>query len=389
MNDLLRNFMFDHQGQMFALLKEMVCINSGSHNKTGVDAVGRVVADVLTACGLSVCMVEERQVGNHLVVRTPHASADGRQVLLVGHMDTVFAADSDFTDYREDDLRAYGPGVADMKGGLVAGIFALKALAAAGMLARIPLVFVFNSDEEIGSRWSKAVIQPEAEKSACAFVLEAGGTNGEVVTARKGNLSARLIVDGRAGHAAFAGTDKASAILEMAHKTLAIEALNEPSKAISANVGTVSGGIGPNTVAARAEARLDFRFSQPEDGVRLQERLARIAAETFVAGTTTTLQIISGRPPMPVCDANQCLYARVAKVARRLGMTVGPEFRAGVSDANFIAQTGTPVIDGLGPIGGRDHSPEEYMIKSSLPQRALLLASVLAEVAGNGGPWAK
>jgi len=388
MNDLLRNFMIDHRRQMFALLKKMVCINSGSHNKAGVDAVGRVVADVLTECGLAVHVIEEQHVGNQLIVRTKRPSTDKAQVLLVGHMDTVFAEDSDFTDYEEDDFRAYGPGVADMKGGLVTGIFALKALAAIGILEQLPLAFVFNSDEEIGSRWSQTLIRPEAEKSACAFVLEAGGTNGEVVTARKGNLSARLIVDGRAGHAAFAGADKASAILEMAHKTLAIEALNDPEKEISANVGTVTGGIGPNTVAARAEARLDFRFSHPEDGAGLQDRLARIAADSVVAGTVTTLEIISGRPPMPACDANRCLYARVEKVARRLSMTLGPEFRAGVSDANFIAQTGTPVIDGLGPIGGRDHSPEEYMLKSSLPQRALLLASVLVDMAGNGG-WQK
>ncbi len=145
-------------------------------------------------------------------------------------MDTVFAADTDFTAYREDDTQAYGPGVIDMKGGLVAGIFALKALSAVDLLKRIPLVFVFNSDEEVGSRRSLALIRKEARKSACAFVLEAGGLNGEVVTARKGNLSATLIVNGRAGHAAFAGADKASAILEMAYKTLAIEALNDPDR---------------------------------------------------------------------------------------------------------------------------------------------------------------
>jgi glutamate carboxypeptidase len=366
---------------MFSLLKKMVRINSGSHNKTGVDAVGRVIADALAGCGLTLTVIEEQNVGNQLVARmaTP-ADANG-QVLLVGHMDTVYAADMDFTTYTEDETRAYGPGVIDMKGGLVAGIFAVLALAAVDILNKIPLAFVFNSDEEIGSRWSKALIRSEAEKSRCAFVLEAGGPNGEIVTGRKGNLSARLTVNGRAGHAAFAGADKSSAILEMAHKTVAIEALNEPDKGISANVGTVVGGLGPNTVAAHAEARLDLRFSRPEDGERLKVRLAQIVADTVVAGTTATLEIVSGRPPMPTNDANQSLYARVAKTAGRLGMSVGAEFRAGVSDANFIAQSGTPVIDGMGPLGGRDHSPDEYLIKSSLPERAFLLACVLAGVA--------
>ncbi len=369
---------------MFALLKEMVCINSGSHNKIGVDAVGRVVTDALAGCGLAVTVVEEEAFGNHLVVRTPCPSTDTGGVLLAGHMDTVFPADTDFTDYWEDDTRAYGPGVIDMKGGLVAGIFALKALSAIDVLNRVPLVFVLNSDEEVGSTRSLALIRSEASKSACAFVLEAGGLNGEVVTARKGNLSARLTVKGRAGHAAFAGADKASAILEMAHKTLAIEALNDPDRGISANVGTVTAGIGPNTVAEHAEARLDFRFKRPEDGDELKHRLVRISADTRVAGTAATLEIISGRPPMPAGDANQRLYTRAEKIAGRLGIALSPECRPGVSDANAIAQAGIPVLDGMGPIGGRDHSPDEYMLKSSLPQRTLLLACVLADFAANG-----
>jgi glutamate carboxypeptidase len=379
MDDLLRTYLTTHQRQMFALLKKMVGINSGSHNKNGVDAVGRVVTDALAGCGLTVDVIEEERVGNQLVVRSICPPTDTGQVLLVGHMDTVFAADTDFTAYREDDTQAYGPGVIDMKGGLVAGIFALKALSAVDLLKRIPLVFVFNSDEEIGSGRSKALIRNEAGKSACAFVLEAGGLNGEVVTARKGNLSARLTVNGRAGHAAFAGADKASAILEMAHKTLAIEALNDPAKGVSANVGTVTGGIGPNSVADHAEARLDFRFNRPEDGDTLKDHLTRIAADTLIAGTAATLEIIAGRPPMPASDHNRRLYTRVEKIAGRLGIAVSPECRPGVSDANQIAQAGTPVIDGMGPIGARDHSPDEYMLKSSLPQRTLLLACILAD----------
>jgi len=379
MDDLLRNYLFSRQERMFTLLKEMVCINSGSRNKIGVDAVGRVVAEALADCDLALTVIAEPHVGDQLIARTPPAPGGDGQVLLVGHMDTVFGVDSDFKHYREDDSRAYGPGVNDMKGGLVAGIFAVKALAAVGLLKKIPLVFIFNSDEEIGSRWSQALIRPEAKQSACAFVLEAGGANGEVVTGRKGNLSARLTVNGRSGHAAIAGADKASAIVEMAHKTLAIEALNQPENGILANVGTVTGGIGPNTVAAHAEARLDFRFNHPEDGNQLKSRLARITAESVVAGTTATLEFVSGRPPMPASDVNQRLFSRVATVAGRLGMAIAAESRAGVSDANIIAQSGTPVIDGMGPVGGRDHSPDEYMVKSSLPERALLLACVLAD----------
>jgi glutamate carboxypeptidase len=230
------------------------------------------------------------------------------------------------------------------------------------------------------------LIRQEAEKSACAFVLEGGGLNGEVVTGRKGNLSARLTVAGRAGHAAFAGPDKTSAIVELAHKILAIEALNDFSAGILANVGTVSGGIGPNTVAERAEVLLDFRFVQPEDEERLKTKLSQICAQMMVPGATAELEIVSGRPPMPINEANQALYDRVHRIAGRLGIAIRPEFRSGVSDANFIAQAGTPVLDGLGPIGARDHSPEEYMLKESLPQRTLLLAAILADFCGGEKP---
>jgi len=386
MDEWLRTYLKEHRSEMFDLLRQLVCINSGSYNKPGVDAVGRVIVEALADCNLNLEIIETQPVGNLLVFRTPFPPDETGRVLLVGHMDTVFPVDTDFRDYREDADRAYGPGVVDMKGGLVAGIFALKALSEAGLLKRLPLSFVLNSDEEIGSKRSKALIRREAEKSACAFVLEGGGLKGEVVTGRKGNLSARLTVAGRAGHAAFAGSDKTSAIVEMAHKVLAIEALNDFSAGILANVGTVSGGIGPNTVAERAEALLDFRFVQPEDEDRLKTRLSQICAQIMVPGAAAELEIVSGRPPMPVSQANQVLYERVHRIAGRLGISIRPEFRSGVSDANFIARAGTPVLDGLGPIGGGDHSSKEYMLKESLPQRTLLLAAILADFCGGEIP---
>ena len=227
MHGNLHAYLDNHRQQMFSALEKLVRINSGSRNKPGVDAVGRVIADALADCQLALETIESEKFGNTLIFRTPAAQGETRQVLLTGHMDTVFPPDTDFTEYREDGTRAYGPGVIDMKGGLVTGIFAIKTLAATGVLQQLPLAFVCTGDEEIGSPWSKATTQKEAQKSDCAFVLEVGGLNGEVVTGRKGNLSARLCVSGRAAHAAVAGPGKTSAIVEMAHKILAIEALND------------------------------------------------------------------------------------------------------------------------------------------------------------------
>ena len=183
MDEWLRTYLKEHRADMFDLLRQLVCINSGSYNKSGVDAVGRVIADALADCDLTLDIIETKPFGNPLVFRTPCPSTETGQVLLVGHMDTVFQADTDFRDYREDANRAYGPGVVDMKGGLVAGIFALKALSEAGLLKRLPLSFVLNGDEEIGSKWSRALIRREAKKVPALLSWKAAGSTEKSLSA--------------------------------------------------------------------------------------------------------------------------------------------------------------------------------------------------------------
>lgn len=366
---------------MFAFLRTLVEIQSGSCNKAGVDAVGQQIAHFLETCRVTCRTVAQDRTGNHLVVRSGHQRPKSR-ILLAGHMDTVFPEDTLFKHCRDNGDRVCGPGVIDMKGGLVAGIFALKALDAADLLPQIPICFIFNSDEEIGSPTSRDLIRREARDSCCALVLECGGPAGEIVTGRKGNLSFKVTVRGRAGHAAFAGPDKASAVLALARHTIALESLNCPEKGITVNVGRVGGGIGANTVAEQAEAWVDVRYKHPGDARRLESKIREILAAAVVPGTAADVEIRSERPPMPVCEAGRRLFQTVRQTARHLGMDVREEFRYGVSDANLIAAEGVPVVDGLGPVGGRDHSPEEYMLKSSLPARTLLLACTLATLGG-------
>jgi glutamate carboxypeptidase len=364
----------EHTAAMFKLLEEMVLLQSSSHNKAGVDRVAALIATAFQPGSVSCETVKQALYGNHLLVRTGPADKRNRQVLLVGHMDTVFPEDTDFNWYKEDTANSYGPGVADMKGGLVAGIFALKALAAGGLLENIPVTFIFNSDEEIGSGSSRELIRQEARNSAFAFVLEGGGLNGEIVTGRKGNLSITLTVKGQAGHAAFAGPDKGSAILELARKTIAFESLNEPEKGLSANVGIVEGGIGSNTVAETAVAKVDFRFPTEEAYRFLKKKIGDIALCCSVPNTESSYKILSTRPPMPVCDENKKLFGIISDTAAKVGIKVVDEYRPGVSDANLIAAEKVPVVDGLGPAGAEDHSRNEYIIKKTLPQRSILIA---------------
>jgi glutamate carboxypeptidase len=324
-------------------------------------------------------VIEQEKYGNHLVVRSRCHGQFDTQILLVGHMDTVFPKDTGFNWYKEEASLCYGPGVIDMKGGLAAGIFALKALDAENLLTRIPITFIFNSDEEIGSPSSKALVQQEAKKSVFAFVLETAGRNGEIVTGRKGNLSLELTINGRAGHAAFAGKDKASAIVELAHKIIEFESLNDPENGISVNVGRIEGGIGPNTVPEHASARIDFRFLNSSDKAYLEKKMAEITRKRIIQNTRSHFVVLSGRPPMPVSEKNKKLFNAVKETASSIGLTVDEEFRSGVSDANLIAGENTPVIDGLGPIGAMDHSEDEYMLKESLLHRSALLANAIVE----------
>ncbi|MCP4023247.1 MAG: M20 family metallopeptidase, partial [Desulfobacteraceae bacterium] len=237
------SFLKANEKRMFTLLEEMVLIQSGSWNKKGVDKVNELICSHLTPHQFSFEVHEQKEFGNHLVVRSPSFSPDVPQILLTGHMDTVFPVDTDFNFYKENQNRCFGPGVADMKGGLVVGIYALLALQDTGLLSQMPVTFIFNSDEEIGSRTSRKLILSEAKKSCAGFVFESGGLDNSVVSGRKGNISATLTIEGEDGHAAFAVKNKASAILELAQKTIEIENLNDPDAGISSNVGKIKGGI--------------------------------------------------------------------------------------------------------------------------------------------------
>ncbi|MFW6314269.1 MAG: M20 family metallopeptidase [Desulfohalobiaceae bacterium] len=368
----IQAYLEPRQKQMLDLLRELVLIQSSSRNKPGLDRMAEQLAQAMPQ-SLQAEILPQSEYGNMLLVRSKKAAVGQKQLLLLGHTDTVFPEDTDFNYFHEDEDQAYGPGVIDMKGGLVCGIFALLALQELGLLSEIPVAMLCNSDEEIGSPASWELISQEAERSFAGFVLECGGLEGEIVTGRKGRKGYLLQVQGQAGHAAQADKTKPSAILELAHKIIALEELNQPP-AITLNVGRIQGGIGPNTVAKQAQAFIDLRFLQEKDGQSLEQRMQEILANPHIPGTSCHLSYQTGRPPMPQSRLNQELFRLVHSRAEMLGQKVRPELRNGVSDANILASKGVPVLDGLGPMGDMDHSEDEYLLKSSLVPRACLLA---------------
>ncbi len=359
----------------FRLLEELILQESHTLDKEGVDKVGAIITKSLSLEDLELDVVPVSERGNHLVFRSKGCRKGVKPILLAGHMDTVFPKGSSFNFYREDESKAYGPGIIDMKGGLVTAIFALKALGIAGLLAHIPLTFICNSDEEMGSLFSRDLIATEAKKSLCGLVFECGGLDGEIVTGRKGKVGYRIEVEGRAGHAAFtSGKPKASAVLELAHKTIQLEALNDADRQIVVNVGHVEGGSGANVVAEHANADIDTRFLTRSDSDDTLRRIQDIVTRATIAETKGHMEIISQRPPMEQSLGNRRLFSIFKKEANSLPLPLKEELRSGVSDANSIAACDIPVLDGLGPIGDLDHSDKEYMVKDSLKTRCQLTA---------------
>lgn len=378
MHPRLAAYLRNHEEDQFRFLRELVLTQSYSRNKAGVDQVGQLIARELADLPMSCARFDQIELGDNLLFRSPACKNGTRQILLTGHMDTVFPPESGIDWYREEGEKIFGPGVIDMKGGIAVAVFGLKALHHCGLLEKIPITLICNSDEEIGSPTSTDLVSREAENSLFGMVFECGGLNGEVVTGRKGKTGYMLDITGRSGHAAFAAREKASAILELAHKVVAIEQLNDPERQLVVNVGTVMGGIGPNTVPEFASAQIDIRYLNGDDGNYCDTELQHIAAKSCVPGTSSVLTVSSARKPMEQSEGNTRLFSLIDHEAKLLGLSLLPELRSGVSDANTIAATGTPVIDGLGPIGACDHSSDEYMIKKSLPERTLLAASAIA-----------
>ncbi len=365
-----------YEAPMLDLLREMVEINSYTYNKKGVDRVGEIVSDFMTnELSFKRKVFPEDKLGNNLLFSRYH-SQESKPVMFCGHMDTVFPPELGFNEFKVDNRFIYGPGVIDMKGGLVVGMFALVLLKELGLLDSFNCQFLFNSDEEIGSPSSRNLITQTAKECRCAFVLECGGLNGEVVTGRKGKFTAQIEAHGKSGHAAFI-RNKKSAILELAHKTIKLEELNDFDNGVTVNVGVFNGGMGPNSVAENATIKVDARFKTFQQERYLKENLKTITLHSYVDGVVSTYQLFAERPPMEQTRQNKELYSLIKNEAIKLDIPVQEEFRFGVSDANLIAEAGIPVVDGMGPCGDKDHSTDEYMIKETFKQRSVLLAATL------------
>jgi glutamate carboxypeptidase len=371
-----------------AQLERLCNIDCGSYSPAGVNEVATWSAEFLAGLGAG---VERRSdpLGNYgdtVVATFEGAPGAGPRLLLLGHMDTVFP-DGTVAErpFRVDDGIARGAGVTDMKGGLLTGFHALAALRdlGGGSFAGLPferIVYIANPDEEIGSPSSTPHIREIAAESDACFALECARANGDFVSARKGIADLRIAIHGRAAHAGVEPEKGRSAILAGAHLVTAIHALNGRWPDVTANVGVFNAGTRPNVVPDLAELQADVRGMTRTSLDAAIAAIRDLAATPAVPDVTVEIETMASWQPMEKLERSGRLADHVVALAERLGFATRDTATGGAGDANTTSGMGIPTIDGLGPVGGRDHSPDEYLEVASIVPRTTLLAALLLEV---------
>ena len=351
-------------------------MESPTDDKAAVDRCGAELATRLRGLGGKVKSLQASTAGDHLRAEFGHGD---RQVLLLGHFDTVWPVGqlSRMPLTREGD-RLRGPGVLDMKAGVAIGMLATRALFAVAPPQHTRVVMMWTSDEETGSRTSRALLETEARQSEAVLVLEPSLPGGVLKTSRKGCGQYEIVVHGEAAHAGVDPGKGVSAIRELARQILAVETLQDLTRGISVNVGIISGGARPNVVAPEARAIVDVRAPSQADADRVDTAIRALTPQ--IAGARLAVSGGFDRPPMERTAGVARLYALARQVASELGQTIEEGATGGGSDGNFCAALGVPTLDGLGAVGDGAHALSEHVQVSTLTTRTALVAGLLSRL---------
>ncbi|MCY4728293.1 M20/M25/M40 family metallo-hydrolase [Nocardioides sp. STR2] len=382
--ELLHRRVEERYPSYVAELAALVAIDSGSGDRAGVEAVGDRVATLLSGLGMTVsrplCVAAGAADGVPAVVGRWRGTGRLR-VLLVGHLDTVFAAGTAAArPYAERDGRATGPGVSDDKGGLLAGVFALDALRHLGWDDFAAVTFVGVPDEEVGSPGSRELLARLAAEHDVALCLECAREDGSVVIGRKGVVDVVLEVRGRSAHAGVEPERGVNAAVVAAGLAVDLAALNGRWPDVTVNVGVLRGGERPNVVPARACLVADVRAASPASYDEAVAAVHGLAERSSTGGATVTVELRAPAPPWAPSEASRRVAAAAGDVAARLGLDAGFALTGGAADANLLAADGLAVLDGLGPVGGDDHSLSEWLDLGSVVPRVTLLAGLMVEL---------
>ncbi|SKC32960.1 Carboxypeptidase G2 precursor [Photobacterium piscicola] len=361
-------------------LRPLINIDCGTLTVDGIDVVATIMAQKYLDLGWHVKRIDCGIAGTGLEVRNK-PDADHIDVMLIGHMDTVFPAGTAAArPMTHDDERAYGPGVSDMKSGLLSVVYALRDLDPTALDA-LSICVCMNPDEEIGSLHSEAWLKSVAINANHVLVAEAARADGSLVKARKGMARYRLSFHGKAAHAGNEPQNGRSAITEMAHWILAINTMTNFESGTTLNAGVVSGGAGANIVPDFAEVVVDVRFWDNDEYAAVDAQIRTLTETPFVDGVTITVEREAHKPSMVPSPQTEVLMAQVEAVGKELGIDITWQAVGGGSDANLTAVLGIPTLDGLGPIGAGFHSADEWLDLASIEPRIRLLQQVLVKIA--------
>jgi glutamate carboxypeptidase len=398
----LRVMIADRRDELEAMLETLVNQNTGTYHRAGLEAQATLLGQQLEQLGFAVTqergaavLLPDRgtiETGPLVIARraTRARAASAPRFLLVGHYDTVFEPDSAFQKFARDPAqpqRATGPGVADMKGGLVVLLAALRALADSGAIDQAEWTVLLNGDEELGSLGSRPRIEEEARRASYGFVFESAQGDGAMVRSRSGLGQYHMRVHGVAAHAGSAHAQGRSAIRELATKILAVEALSDDARGITLNVGTMQGGSKRNIVPDLAEAWIDVRYAAAEDGPMLASEVARIAEQSSVPDTRTDLWGSLHRPPKPATPEVDALLEQHAQICAQLGIELAPAVRSGGgTDGSLMGAIGLATLDSMGVVGGASHTEQEFVQLDSLVERASVAALLLRRLIRTAPP---
>jgi glutamate carboxypeptidase len=379
MTDPIVQFLEPRLNDYIAELTTLSGTDSYSRDKDDVNHVVDWLEKRLSSLKFSVERFPQPKAGDNL--RADRYGSGKGKILLVGHSDTVFprgTAQQRPVSFQGDKL--LGPGTCDMKAGLLVGIYAVEALDSIGFSDYERISFLIVSDEETDERSSIPLIKATCREFDVVLTLEAARANGDIVTARKGVIAFTAESFGKAAHSGVEPEKGRNALLAMAQQVIALQALNQPEKNISLNVGVIEGGRLRNVVPDYTLIRFEIRAFSPEELASTARAVATIFERETVPGVTFKLSSEPAFPPMPRTPAVAELEALTMRIAAELGYTVKGASTGGAADAAYAAGEGVPALDGLGPVGGLDHSSDEYILKSSIVPRTALLARLMMAI---------
>lgn len=374
MEEKILTYLKSHEEEIFEDLKTLVMAEASTSDIGALAECRKVLERLITQRTGAGTYVYKTENG-HDPVRFELGEGE-EKILLIGHYDTVHLIGS--LKYYKEGNRLHGPGVTDMKSGLVSAIWAAKAYKDLGICPGKKLVFIFNGDEETGSKESGKIICDLAKDAKAALVCEPCIINGDLKTGRKGTLGFTVTIHGKASHAGNAHKDGINAIEEMAREILFVQGLTDYEAGTTLNVGICQGGTKVNVVPELASFRVDCRYKTMEEGKRIREAICGLPVT--VLGTRRDVEVIEGKVPMEQTPSNLALFEIARECGEKLGLSFSHQFVGGGSDGNAVSAMGIPTLDGLGGCGDGAHSSEEYLLIDQYIPRIALLASLILKI---------